>query len=46
MVSDTDYVTVVVSRAGLSPASYDGNIFVHLEGKELSVPVKMIVAEA
>ena len=46
MVSDTDYVTVVVSRAGLSPASYDGNIFVHLEGKELSVPVKMIVAAA
>lgn len=45
-VSGHDYVTVVVSREGLSPASYDGNVYVHVEGKEFSVPVKMVVAAA
>lgn len=42
-VSSDDYVTVVVSREGLSPASYDGNVFIKVEDKEISVPVKMVV---
>lgn len=43
-VSGDDYVTVVVSRSGLSPASYDGNIVVTAGGKDVSVAVKMTVA--
>lgn len=42
-VSSEDYVTVVVSREGLSPAIYDGNILINVEDTEFSVPVKMIV---
>lgn len=42
-VTSDDYVTVVVSRGGLSPATYDGNIYVKVEDKVTSVPVKMIV---
>lgn len=43
-VSGEDYVTVIVSRSGLSPASYDGNIVVTAGAKSVSVPVKMTVA--
>lgn len=43
-VSGDDYVTVVVSRSGLSPASYDGNIIVSAGGKDVSIAVKMTVA--
>ena len=42
-VTDKDYVTVVVSRSGLSPASYDGSILLTAEGEEISIPVKMSV---
>lgn len=42
-VSENDYVTIVVSREGLSPANYDGNIYIHVEDKDFSVPVKMVV---
>ncbi len=43
-VSGDDYVTVVVSRSGLSPAAYDGNVIVKTGGKDISVSVKMTVA--
>jgi len=42
-VSGDDFVTVVVSREGLSPAAYDGNVFINVEDNEFSVPVKMTV---
>lgn len=42
-VSGNDYVTVLVSRSGLSPASYDGNVVITAGGKDVSVPVKMTV---
>ena len=45
-VSGDDYVTVVVSREGLSPASYDGSVTAHVDGKDFSVPVKMVVEAA
>lgn len=45
-VTSVDYVTVVVSRAGLSPASYDGNVFINVGTDVVSVPVKMTVEAA
>lgn len=45
-VSKDDYVTVLVSREGLSPATYDGNVAINVEGNVISVPVKMIVEAA
>ena len=45
-VSGDDYVTVIVSRSGLSPATYDGNVVVTTGSKVVSVPVKMTVAES
>lgn len=43
-VSKTDYVTVLVSRNGLSVADYDGNIILTVEGNESVIPVRMSVA--
>ena len=43
-VSSEEYVKVIVSRSGLSPASYDGYITVTSGGQEVSVAVKMTVA--
>lgn len=45
-VSKTDYVTVLVSRNGLSAADYDGNIILTVEGNESVIPVRMGVAAA
>ncbi|MBQ8811134.1 MAG: carboxypeptidase-like regulatory domain-containing protein, partial [Bacteroidales bacterium] len=42
-ITSDDYVTVVVSRGGLSPATYDGNVYITVNDKVTSVPVKMIV---
>ena len=45
-VSKTDYVTVLVSRSGLSPADYNGNIVLTVDGNETIIPVRMSVAAA
>ena len=45
-VSKTDYVTVLVSRSGLSAADYDGNIVLTVDGNETIIPVRMSVAAA
>ena len=45
-VSRTDYVTVLVSRSGLSAADYDGNIVLTVDGNETIIPVRMSVAAA
>ena len=45
-VSKTDYVTVLVSRNGLSAADYDGNIVLTVDGNETIIPVRMSVAAA
>ena len=39
-----EYITVIVSRSGLSPASYEGYITVTSGAQEISVSVKMTVA--
>lgn len=43
-LSGNEYITVIVSRSGLSPASYDGYITVSSGGQDISVAVKMTVA--
>lgn len=39
-----EYIKVIVSRSGLSPASYDGSITVTSGGQDVSVAVRMTVA--
>lgn len=43
-VSKADYVTVLVSRSGLSPADYNGSVVMTVEGNETVIPVRMSVA--
>lgn len=43
-ISSEEYVPVIVSRSGLSPASYNGTVFVTSGGQDFSVAVKMEVA--
>ena len=42
-VKQSEYMTVLVSRSGLSPGKYDGEILFRYSGESLSVPVSMEV---
>ena len=45
-VSTEDYVTILVSRGGLSPADYNGSVSVKLDDSEYTIPVRMSVEAA
>lgn len=44
-ITTADSFNVVVSRSGLSAGNYDGNIIITVNEDEISIPVKMVVAE-
>ncbi|MBO4340881.1 MAG: carboxypeptidase regulatory-like domain-containing protein [Bacteroidales bacterium] len=44
-VTDTDYLSVVVSRADLAAGHYNSTVFISTNGGEIAVPVKMEVVE-
>ncbi len=44
-ITTADSFNVVVSRSGLSAGNYDGNVVIAANGDEISIPVKMVVAE-
>ncbi|MCQ2118856.1 MAG: carboxypeptidase regulatory-like domain-containing protein [Bacteroidales bacterium] len=44
-VTTTDSFNVIVSRSGLSVGEYDGNLILQVEGEDISIPVKMKVAQ-
>lgn len=44
-ITTEDSFKVVVSRSGLNAGDYDGNVIIGIDGEEVSIPVKMTVAE-
>lgn len=42
-VTDSDYLNVILSRAGLAAGKYNSSVTFYAEGGEISVPVKMEV---
>lgn len=42
-ITQSDYLTVVVSREGLSPGDYAGDVTIRYAGETLAIPVKMSI---
>lgn len=42
-ITQSDYLTVLVSREGLSPGDYSGDVTIRYDGETLIIPVKMSI---